>query len=331
MKEKIIFELNRVLKLEAQALLTCVDTFQETTYQQSLSKAVSLIIECVDSGGKIAVSGVGKSGNIAQKCSSTFNSVGIPSVFLNPTDALHGDIGILMPQKDLLFVFSYSGNTIEILKLVDAAIQRKVTTIGLGKLSTGGMSQKCDVWISFPAVQEACPFNLAPTSSTTVMLALTDAIAIIVMKARNFQLQDFYANHPAGSLGKRLSLTVQDVMHPLKHVSCTHVDTAMQDIIMLATQKNLGAVLILGMDNKLMGIITDGDIRRALGRKKDFFSLVAHDVMSKVAITIRESALLHDALELMEQGKSQVQVLPVLDQKESCIGLIRLHDIVVAV
>ena len=327
LKTEIIAEISRVLNHEGQAILACAGRLQQESFALPFQKAIELLHGSLEKGGRVIVTGVGKSGKIAQKISSTLSSTGSLSLFLHAAEALHGDLGMVR-SGDVVLALSYTGNTEEILKLLPSFRRLGVALIGLGGNSDSKLALGCDIWLDAQVSSEACPHNLAPTTSTTLALAIGDALAVALMKFKNFGPESFAENHPGGSLGKRLKLTVADLMHQKDAVAVLGPHASMDEIIVLSTQKKLGAVLVADSENRLLGIITDGDLRRALQHRDRFFQMKAEEVMTRSPITASPDMLAQTALELMENRESQISVLPVTDKKGICRGVLRLHDIV---
>lgn len=320
-------EFCRVLTVEANALHKTATRFEtDAALGATLKSAMELIFERTQKGGKVIVLGIGKSGKVGAKIAATLSSTGTPSLFVHPTEALHGDLGIVQ-DSDIALAISYTGNTEELLTLIPFFERRKVPVIGLGGNSSSKLAKKSSFWIDIPVEEEACPHNLAPTTSTTVTLAIGDALAVTLMKMRGFGAEDFAKNHPGGALGRRLQLTVHDLMHDLKSAPTVEENASMDDVLKLSTQKKLGAVLVV-QGKKLLGLITDGDIRRALSQREAFFSLLAHNIMTRNPSTVTDSTLAYDALRLMEERESQISVLPVVDSQGHALGILRIHDLV---
>jgi len=330
-KMEIIPEIIRVLNLEGQAILACAEGLTANSQGQSakadaVEKALHLFQECLEQGGKIVVTGVGKSGKIGQKIAATLCSTGSLAIFLHPTEGVHGDLGVIRSQ-DVVFALSYTGNTDEIVRLLPSLKSFNVRVVGLGGNSDSKLATGSDVWIDASVGQEACPYNSAPTTSTTLALAVGDALAITLMKLRGFGVQDFAQNHPGGSIGKKLNLKVKDLMHQGDEVPVVLPHIKMEEVIVIATQKKLGAVIV-AEGKKLLGLITDGDIRRALRHREKFFDLTAVQVMTSKPITVQSEMLAHAALRIMEDRSSQISVLPIVDSEGNWVGLLRLHDLV---
>lgn len=320
-------EFCRVLSMEALAIQKTAEQFEKNPeWNQPLQQAMDLIFERTQKGGRLIVLGIGKSGKIGAKIAATLSSTGTPSLYVHPTEALHGDLGIVQ-ESDVALAISYTGNTEEVLALLPFFERRKVPVIGLGGNSASKLAQKSAFWIHASVDEEACAHNLAPTTSTTLALAIGDAIAVTLMKMRQFTADDFAKNHPGGSLGRRLQLLVRDLMHDLKTAPAVAESATMDEVLKLSTQRKLGAVLVCD-GKKLLGLITDGDIRRALSHREKFFGLHARDIMTKKPTTVLDSLLAYDALRLMEERESQISVLPVVDSHGHALGILRIHDLV---
>jgi arabinose-5-phosphate isomerase len=316
---------NRALQLSAHELTRASERFQK--YPDPVLSALALLQATLDRGGKIVLTGLGKSGKIAQKISATLASTGSASIYLHPTEALHGDMGGVS-SLDAVIALSHTGNTEEILKLGTVFKSLRIPVIGIGGNPQSQLSRLCEHWLDATVEQEACPHNLAPTTSTTLALAIGDAIAVALMELRGFDAASFARNHPGGSLGKRLHLRVSDILHKPQHIALLPASATMEQVIEASSRHNLGAVLITDSLQKLLGIITDGDIRRALKHKDRFFNLRAQEVMTQNPVTIDADALAYDALEKMEKRPSQIKELPVVDSDQRVVGLVRIHDLV---
>jgi arabinose-5-phosphate isomerase len=321
----VLKEASRVLELEGKAILNCAERLKGDG-GTSFRKAIELFQGALDRGGKIVVTGVGKSGKIAQKIAATLSSTGSLAIFLHPTEGLHGDLGVIT-RNDAVLALSYTGNTDELLRLLPSLQGMHVPIVGLCGNSHSQLAQKCDAWIDGYVEQEACPHNLAPTTSTTLALALGDAIAVALMQLRGFDAKSFAQYHPGGALGRRLNLTVADLMKKGDQIGCLPAHASMDEVVVTSTQKKLGAVLVVD-GPKMLGIITDGDIRRALQHREKFFTLKASDIMTRSPVSTSPETMAHEALQLMENRPSQISVLPVIDGKGNWVGVIRLHDLV---
>ena len=295
---------------------------------EEIDRVVGLLSDCK---GKIVLLGVGKSGIIAQKIAATLTSSGTAAVYLHPSDALHGGLGIVTAD-DVVIMLSNSGEADELLQLLPYIKRREVPLIAIVGNLKSTIAQRADAVLDASVDQEACPLNLAPTASTTVALAIGDALAMTLMQAKGLTETDFASNHPAGQLGKRLTLRVADLMHGGSQNPTIGMDASWMDIISTITQYGLGAVNVVDGETRLAGIITDGDLRRSFQRlgPRDlaFANLRCDDLMTHNPIVTSPETLAFDALRLMEDRPSQINVLPVVDNDGKCVGLIRLHDIV---
>jgi len=327
--EATLKSLISVLELESRALHAAAGRLNTgSPAREGILKSIRLLQETLENGRKIVVTGIGKSGKIGEKIAATFSSTGSLAIFLHPTEGLHGDLGVVT-EGDCVLAISHTGNTEELLRLVPSLKSRRARIIALCGHPQSRLVKLADAWIDSSIEQEACPHNLAPTSSTTLALSLGDALAVTLMRLRGFDAQAFALNHPGGSLGARLTLTVADLMHPLGETLSSLSPTATMDEVLLAsTRQKLGAVLITSPDGKLAGLITDGDIRRALSHRERFFGLLAESVMTRAPSTTEPAALAWTALEKMENRPSQISVLPVVDIQGKALGLLRLHDLV---
>lgn len=282
-------------------------------------KACKIINE---SNGKLIVSGVGKSGHIGAKIAATCASTGTPSFFLHPTEALHGDLGMIEP-KDVLLAISYSGESGELLAILPHIKARGVKIISMSKNSSS-LARLSDANISLDIVREACPFNAAPSVSTTLTLALGDALAIVLMKMKNFEIKDFAAFHPGGSLGKRLFLKAYDVMRK-GDLPLANENSSLKEAIAKMSSGKIGNVLLVGDDDELKGIISDGDLRRALENPNFSLDAKAIDFATKNPKTLENSDILaYDALKIIQEHK--IQLLVVTENKKP-IGVLHIHDL----
>jgi arabinose-5-phosphate isomerase len=308
-----------VLTVEAQAVAAVA-----ARLDQNLTKALELLLK---HEGKVVVSGIGKSGHIGQKIAATLASTGTPAVFLHAAEAVHGDLGIYTPGDPSILV-SKSGSTAELLRLIPVLRQFRSPLIAiLGNLNSP-IAGQADVVLDARVEREADPLNLAPTCSTTAALALGDALAVALMMARRFTDQDFARYHPAGQIGRNLWLKVSDVMHQNEAVAWVKPETPLRQVIIAMSQRPLGAACVVDENFLLLGIITDGDLRRTLVTQEDIRLLRASDCMTRQPITITPEASLRQATRMMEDRPSQISVLPVVDPlNQRCLGLIRIHDI----
>jgi arabinose-5-phosphate isomerase len=275
--------------------------------------------------GKVIVTGLGKSGFVAQKLAATMCSTGTPAVFLHPVDALHGDVGIYAPG-DPTIVLSKSGTTLELLRLIPVLRGLNSPLIGIIGNRTSPLGKQMDILLDASIRAEADPYNLAPTASTAVATALGDALALAVRHARNHTPEDFAQLHPAGQLGRNLRVTVRQVMHGGDEVAWANPENSMKSVIIAMNRCPLGAACVKGDDGALQGLITDGDLRRALQMNDDIREVKAGDLMTLHPVIVSPDATLQEALRLMEDRPSQISVLPVVEG-HVCVGLVRLHDL----
>jgi arabinose-5-phosphate isomerase len=287
------------------------------------SDAVEVLLGCKT---KVVVAGLGKSGHIARKIASTFCSTGMPAVFLHASEAGHGDLGIYSPG-DPVIVISKSASTSELVHLAPVLRQKGSKLIGILGRPKGPLADASDIILDISVPREADPLGIVPTSSTVATLAMGDALAGALMQARGITENDFAKNHPAGQLGRNLLLTVGDVMHPLQNTAVVRQDASLKEVVIAMTQHPLGAALVMNGKDQLRGIITDGDLRRALAGVEDIRELNAERLMTTDPICIQPAALLHEAVQMMEDRSSQIAVLPVSEGSAGIpIGLLRLHD-----
>jgi arabinose-5-phosphate isomerase len=285
---------------------------------QSFDHAVDLIMK---TSGKVIVSGMGKSGIIGKKIAATFASTGTPSFFVHPAEAFHGDLG-MFAFEDVVILISYSGETEEVIRLVPSLKHFGVKVIALVGRPDSTLGRNVDVVLSVAVEREVCPNNLAPTTSTTATLAMGDALAVALIEKRDFKPVDFAVFHPGGSLERSLLTKVQDVMHSV--VPNVHPDSCLKDVIMVITQGGLGLSVVLDGE-EIVGIITDGDLRRALFRKGEILNLRSKDIMSNKPLTILCSELVRRSEEKMLD--SGVTALLVLDEFEKLAGIVKLQDV----
>jgi arabinose-5-phosphate isomerase len=321
-QSKLFAQVIDCLKLEAEAVAQAAAHLQPAEIEQALT----LLHDC---RGKIVVVGVGKSGNVAQKIAATLTSTGTLAVYLHPSDALHGGLGIVT-SEDVVVVISNSGETDEILSMLPYLKHRRVPIIAIIGNLRSTLAARADVLINASVEKEACPLGLAPTTSTTVALAIGDALAIALMQCKELTPEAFALNHPAGRLGKRLSLRVSDVMHGGAENPKIKPDAPLLEVVRAISRGGLGAVNVVSDDGQLIGLITDGDLRRTLerGDLADLAHLTSATIMTRKPITTTPDTLAYDALRVLEDRPSQISVLPVVDETGACVGLIRLHDIV---
>jgi len=304
----------RVLETEAAAILALLDRLDGR-----FSCAVELLRHCK---GRVVVTGMGKSGIIGQKIAATMTSTGTPSVFLHAADAIHGDMGIIQ-RDDVVVALSYSGQTDELLRLLEAIKRLGAKLIAITGDPRSALAQAADVALDCSVAQEACPMNLVPTASTTAALALGDALAMTLLVDKGFREDDFASLHPGGKLGKRL-MRVEALMHAGAHCPVVRTDTRMRDVIYEMSSKKLGMTCVVDGAENLVGIITDGDLRRHMEGTDNILLLTAADVMTSNPVSVPGSMLAVEALNIMEQRK--ITSLVVADAARVA-GVLHLHDL----
>ncbi len=288
-----------------------------------LIRAVDLIL---DHPGKVVVTGIGKSGHIARKIVATLCSTGTASVYLHPSEAVHGDLGIYTPGDPTVLI-SRHGASAELTALVPLLRDFRSPLIGILGSTGSPLAAQLDVLLDASVEREADPNNLAPTASAVTALAIGHALAIALMCARNFTVEEFGRFHPGGQLGRNLRLLVNEVMHAAAEMATVHAEASLKEVIIAMTERPLGGACVVDSGGRLAGFITDGDLRRALTNHDDIRDLLARDAMTPRPVTVAPEATLREALELMERRPSQISVLPVVDRSGRAVGLIRIHDI----
>jgi len=310
---------SKILKSEAQELINVADRIDDSVVQ-----AAKIIL---NNDGKVVVCGVGKSGLIGQKIVATLCSTGTQAVFLHASDALHGDLGIYRPGDPTILI-SKSGATDEIVRLIPLLREFNSPLIGIVGNNSSALADKVDVVLDATVASEADPLGVVPTNSTTVTMAIGDALAAVLMTAKQFNQADFARYHPGGNLGRRLSLLVRDIMTPLEKIAIVKPNQNLKEVVLSMTKNPQGAAVVTDAKNNLLGIITDGDLRRGFTKNGNINELIVEDVMNNNPVCIHSNSNLQDAVTLMEDRVSQISVLPVLDEhSQECMGLLRLHDI----
>ena len=308
-----------IIRIEAEAIAAL-----ESRLNGNFASAIDLII---NAKGRVVLTGMGKSGIIARKIAATMNSTGTPSAFMHPSDAVHGDLGMVTPE-DVVICISKSGDTAELRQLLPSIHQLGVKIIAITGNIHSLLSKQSDIVLDISVKEEACPYDLAPTSSTTAALVMGDALAITLLQKRNFTQEDFAMFHPGGNLGKRLLLKVEMMMITGANVPVVQENVSLSDAIIEISSKRLGATCVVDSTGVLCGILTDGDLRRLLQRTTNITNLTARQVMTQNPKTIRQNILAVQALEVMESFK--ITQLVVVDADQHPIGVIHLHDLVKA-
>jgi arabinose-5-phosphate isomerase len=290
---------------------------------RELIRAVDIILA---HSGKTVVTGIGKSGHIARKIVATLCSTGTPAVFLHPSEAVHGDLGVYTPG-DPTVLLSKNGSSRELLALVPILRELRSPLIGILGSKSSPLAAHMDVLLDASVEREADPHNMAPTASAVTAMAMGHALAIALMCARQFTASDFSRFHPGGQLGRNLLLAVREAMHGADEVAMVKPGASLKEVIIAMTRRPLGGACVVAADGLLAGFITDGDLRRALTTHDDIRALCAEDAMTRAPVTIGPDATLGDALERMERRPSQISALPVVDEDGRALGLLRLHDV----
>ncbi|MDG2229310.1 MAG: KpsF/GutQ family sugar-phosphate isomerase [Gammaproteobacteria bacterium] len=305
----------RVLDIESKAISELKNHLDE-----DFESACNACIQC---NGKIIVMGVGKSGHIADKIAATFASTGTPSFFVSPSEALHGDLGMI-DQNDIIIALSNSGESQEIIELLPVLKKMKIPIISLTGNNESKLAKASDSHINVSVKEEACPMNLAPTASTTAALAMGDAIAVALLEKKGFSEEDFAKSHPGGTLGKKLLLLVKDIMHIGDEIPYVSESDKLSTGLIEMSQKALGMTAVINDKNELTGIFTDGDLRRTLEKKVDIENTLMHQVMSKKPFVISPDQLATNAVEIL-QGKKITSL--IVAQKNKIVGALNIHDL----
>ena len=307
------------MQVESQAILDTADALND-----SFVEVVEAIQTVVDKQGKLILAGLGKNAGICQKLVGTFNSIGVSSSFLDPVQAVHGDLGMCQ-DEDLAFVFSNSGETREVIELIPLLKRLGVQTVAVTRETESSLSSICDVVLSYRAKEEACPLNLAPTASTTASLALIDAVAMVFLDQGHFSKEDFAKFHPSGSLGASLLLKVDEIMRSGDRFASIQTGNTVQETIIEMTRAKAGSISILNETGQLEGIFTDADLRRAILKDTDVFSKSIEKYMTRNPIVIASGSLVADALKVFEENK--IDDLLVVDEENVPLGVIDGQDL----
>ncbi|SFC03973.1 arabinose-5-phosphate isomerase [Marinospirillum celere] len=309
----------RTLQLEIAALEE-ISRHLDTGFSQ----ACELILKC---SGRVVVTGMGKSGHIANKIAATLASTGTPAFFMHPGEASHGDLG-MVTRSDLVLALSNSGETQEVTSLLPQLVRLGIPVVSITGAPNSTLAREASVHLNASISREACPLNLAPTSSTTAALALGDALAIALLEARGFGPDDFARSHPGGSLGRKLLLRVGDIMHKDSQIPWVTNTASLREALLEMTHKGLGFTCILDEQKKLLGVYTDGDLRRTLDQQMDFHQLQVTQVMTPGGKTIAPELLAAEAVHLMEEN--QINALPVTNAQGEVVGALNMHDLLKA-
>lgn len=320
MEDVMLEQARQVLRMEAEAVLEQVERIDE-----HFKAAVEMIMACP---GRTVITGMGKSGIIGRKMAATLASTGTPSFYLHPAEGIHGDLG-MVTEGDVVIALSNSGETGEVLHILPSLRRIGAKLIAMVGNPNSTLAKNSDIVLNVSVTREACPLGLAPTSSTTAALAYGDALALALLSKRKFTASQFAVFHPGGSLGRKLLLTVEDIMHSGTENPLVKADISVQDALFVITDKGLGAVSVVDDDNKMLGVLTDGDIRRGLSKGVDFLKRPVTELMTASPKTITKEKLAAQALHIMESNRPKpITVLPVVDAENHVIGLLHMTDLV---
>jgi len=311
-----IEEARQVLEIEEQGLAAV-----RARIGEEFNEAVEAIFSCPS---RLVITGIGKSGLVGQKISATLNSTGTPSFFLHPVEAMHGDLG-MVTASDVVIAISYSGESTELNALLISLKKRGNTIIAMTGGKASSLARASDIVLDIHVPKEACPLGLAPTASTTATLAMGDALAVVLLNRKQFRATDFRKNHPGGSLGERLKVNVSEVMQQGDSIPCVPTGTPAIEAVSVLNSKNLGAVLITDQQNRLLGIITDGDVRRAVAESNDLTSISVEDFMTADPVASEANIQAVDALSILQQH--EITILPIVGEDKELLGILHLHNL----
>ena len=314
---EIIEKGKEVIRIESEAVADLAESIND-----QFVKTVDVIYE---SKGRVVLTGMGKSGLVARKIVATLNSTGTPAIYLHPTDALHGDLGMVR-KEDVVILISNSGNTEEVTNLLPMLKRLNVTMIAMCGSKDSVLGSECDLFLNIHVKEEACPHDLAPTASTTATLAMGDALAVALLEKRGFTAEDFAYLHPGGSLGKRLSLKISEIMIKGDKIPIVDEKDSIKDVILEITSKRLGTTTVINGNGILTGVITDGDLRRLLERTMEIKDLTAKDIMTRNPKVMKDEYLASFALQQMENFK--ITALIIINENKKPIGIVHLHDLI---
>lgn len=306
----------RTIRLEAEA----VNALSERI-DANFTRACALIMAC---SGRVIVTGMGKSGHIGKKIAATLASTGTPAFFVHPGEASHGDLGMIT-RSDIVLAISYSGTSSEIVTLLPLLKRAGIKIISMTANAQSTLGEVAEVNLDISVVHEACPLDLAPTSSTTATLVMGDALAIALLEARGFTAEDFAFSHPGGALGRKLLLRLSDVMHTGGDIPRVSPETPLLDALMVMSEKGFGMTTVMNSDNELLGIFTDGDLRRSIDRGVDVRSAKTYELMNTTPKILRENMLAAEALAVMEEAK--INVLLVSNEQKQLVGVVKINDL----
>ena len=313
--DQFVASAQRVIRIETAALTTL-----QSLIGENFSAACARLLAC---SGRVVVMGMGKSGHIGGKIAATLASTGTPAFFVHPGEASHGDLGMIT-RSDIVLALSNSGETAEILTLIPVLKRIGCPLISITRAHSSTLAQHADVSLLTGDAAEACPLGLAPTSSTTASLVLGDALAVALLEARGFTAEDFALSHPGGALGRRLLLTVAQIMHQGEQLPIVRIGTPLREALLVISAKGLGMTAVVDAQGRLSGIFTDGDLRRALDRQVDLHHTPIEVLMTRQSTTVRPGLLAAEALRIMEERK--INGLIVVDADDHVVGALNMHD-----
>ena len=320
-REKYIQLAKDTLDIQNKGIHQLYEKFSGSSFQKSFTDAIELLLNCK---GRIVVSGIGKSGHIGNKIAATFASTGTPAFFVHPAEASHGDLGMVQ-KEDVFLAISYSGETAELLRIVPLVKRMGAKLIAMTGNPKSKLAELSDAHLDVSIEKEACPLNLAPTTSTTVSLVMGDALAIVLLDTKNFSADDFARSHPGGSLGQRLLTHVRDVMRVGEDVPKTNINAPLKEALIEISKKRLGMTVIVNETNQVLGIFTDGDLRRLLEKTLDLESVLLKDVITKNPKITSKNILVAEAVEMMERFR--INHLVIATEDGQLEGALNLHDL----
>ena len=315
----ILKRAREVFDIEIEGLTTLRDRLDE-----NFETLVNRCSSTIDAGGKLIITGVGKSGHIGRKIAATLSSVGTPSVFMHPVEARHGDLGLIQ-ENDLMLAISYSGETEELLVVLPPAKRLGVDIIGITSSAKSTLGSVCDFVYEMPVPREACPFNLAPTTTTTALLALGDALALVLLEQRGFTKSDYGRRHPGGAIGCLVTMTAGDIMRSTDRTAIVSPDRTVRETLYAMSHARCGSAIIAGADNKLLGIFTDGDFRRWAEKDPDILKKIIGDVMTPGPVAVGREVLVAEVLKILE--KRCIDDIVVVDKDNTVQGIIDVQDL----
>jgi arabinose-5-phosphate isomerase len=312
-------EITRVIDIEMKGLSLLMEHIDS-----SVKSAVEIIFNC---RGKVILTGMGKSGLVAKKIASTMSSVGTPAIFMHPAEGMHGDLGIIAAE-DVVIAIGKSGESSELNGVLPSVKSVGAKIIGIMGNDDSRLARYSDIIINIGDAEEACPFNMAPTTSSTVTMVLGDAMAVALMKLRGFDLADYALLHPGGQIGKRLTMRVSDVMLKGSNNPVINITESVKNCISEISSKLAGAVSVVDNDRKIMGLVTDYDIRRNIEKEENIFAMEIKDIMNPDPIFVYEDEKAFSALKIMQEREKPITILSVLDRNNIVVGMLRMHDLV---